>query len=250
MIHPDQKIKALVLTFDRHRAITQHMMLQYERVWPEHPFVFHIPYQTLGGEETDRTRYIRTPPDIRSTVLHLIDDLDDEEWIYWCMDDRYPFRLATEKISRLISHALTSAKMSGLLFCRCRRHLKRTKITLYRREWKNADGDIYLERRDWSQIWIHQLLRVKVLRYLFTNFPERLATGNQVDYTMDNLKRQMKKPRDFHLFVTKENFAVFGESTQRGLLTQNCFESIATTNIELPDWFRETTGERVTLGVM
>ena len=40
------------------------------------------------------------------------------------------------------------------------------------------------------------------------------------------------------------------ESTRGGAITQNCYDSITQTNIELPDWFRETTGEHVTLGVL
>ncbi len=67
---------------------------------------------------------------------------------------------------------------------------------------------------------------------------------------MDKLKHEIVKPREYRLFVTKENFAVFGESTRRGAITQNCYDSITQTNIELPDWFREATGEHVTLGVL
>ena len=36
------------MTCDRYRAVTQHMILQYERLWPKHPFVFMVPYQTLA----------------------------------------------------------------------------------------------------------------------------------------------------------------------------------------------------------
>src|SRR3954467_15870664 len=39
MSSPD-KIKAIVLTCDRFRAITRHLILKYERVWPEHPSAF------------------------------------------------------------------------------------------------------------------------------------------------------------------------------------------------------------------
>jgi hypothetical protein len=242
----NRKIKAIVLTWDRNRAMTEHMILQYARVWPHHPFMFHIPYQELAGEETEQSTYVKTPPAIRATVLDLIDRLDEEEWIYWCMDDRYPIRFATGKIERLIELGLSSSKMSGLLFCRCRRLLRRPKETLYRQKWLNRDGDIYYERRGWSQIWIHQLMRVKVLRYLFTHLPEDLPNAN----AMDKLKHQILKPPELRLFVTKENFAVFGESTRRGAITQNCYESIVTTNIVLPNWFRVPNGEYVTLGEM
>jgi hypothetical protein len=242
----NQKIKAVVLTWDRNRAMTEHMILQYERVWPDHPFVFHIPYQALGGAETERSIYIKTPPNIKATVLRLIGSFDDEEWIYWCMDDRYPIQLVTDKIARLIWHGLWSPKMSGLLFCRCRRLLNRPKQTLYRRQWVNRDGDIYFERRGWSQIWIHQLMRVKVLRHLFTHLPEELPNAN----AMDKLKHEIVKPHAYRLFVTKENFAIFGESTRRGAITQNCYNSIINTGIDLPEWFRHPSGEYVTLGTL
>ena len=243
-------MKAIVLSYDRHRAITEHMVLQYERLWPDHPFVFRIPYQNLGGIDSERIKYVKAPggkpSDIPSTVLHLLADIDDEEWVYWCMDDKYPIQLATEKIDRLISHAAQSPKMSGLLFCRCRQLLKRPKRTLYRRKWRNSEGDIYYERRGWFQIFIHQLLRAKVLRYLFSHLPHDLASA----HAMDKAKHKIPKLREHRLFVTKENFAVFGESTRAGAITQNCYESISKTNITLPDWFQQPTGDHVTLGVL
>jgi len=50
------------------------------------------------------------------------------------------------------------------------------------------------------------------------------------------------------LFVTRENFAVFGESTQKGVITQNCYESILVSGIELPEWFHSPNGQCVTMG--
>jgi hypothetical protein len=65
---------------------------------------------------------------------------------------------------------------------------------------------------------------------------------------MDELKNDVPKLSEHRLFVTKENFAVFGESTQRGVITQNCYESITAAHIELPEWFRSPNGQYVTLG--
>jgi len=240
------KIKAIVLTCDRYRAIADHMMLQYERLWPENPFVFHIPYQDLVGAETERAKYFRTPEPLKATVLQLLSGLDDEEWIYWCVDDKYPIALVTEKITRLIADAMQSPDMSGLLFCRCRVTLDSPKLTLFREKHRNAFGDIYLERKAWYQIWIHQLLRVKVLRHLFAHLPEDMPSAK----TMDKFKDEVPKLPEHHLFVTKENFAVFGESTNRGAITQNCYESILASGIELPEWFRHPNGKHVILGTL
>jgi len=238
------RIKAIVLTYDRYRAITQHLIVQYERLWPDHPFVFHIPYQELGGVDSKRIKYLTSPADIKATVLHLLADTDDEEWIYWCVDDKYPIQLVTDKIASLISHAMRSPEVSGLLFCRCRVTLSNPKLALYPRKIKNPFGDVYFERKAWFQIWIHQLLRAKVLRYLFTHLPDHIPSAK----AMDELKNDVPKLAEHRLFVTKENFAVFGESTQRGVITQNCYESMLASGIELPEWFRSPNGEYVTLG--
>jgi hypothetical protein len=239
-----QRIKAIVLSYDRNRILTEHMMVQYERIWPTHPFIFHIPYQELGGVDNDRATYIQTPKPIKATVMRLIENLPDEEWIYWCMDDRYPITLRTETIERMLGNALGNPRMDGLLFCRCRSLLRKPKQTLYGREYVDGDGTVYYRRRGWRQIWIHQMMRVGVLRHLFAHLPDELPNAN----AMDKLKHEVVMPRHFRLFVTKNNFAVFGESTRRGKITQNCYESISATGRRLPEWFQETTGEFVTLG--
>ena len=65
---------------------------------------------------------------------------------------------------------------------------------------------------------------------------------------LDALKDQIPKPAEYRLFVTEQNFAVFGESTKRGIITRNCLESIRQTDIELPKWFQRSNGEWVTMG--
>ena len=237
-------MKAIVLTCDRFRAMTEHMILQYERLWPNHPFVFRVPYQNLRGTETPRTEYTKTPDQIRATVLELIADLDDEEWVYWCIDDKYPIRLIVDKIETLLADALQSPEMSGLLFCRCRVTLTDPKLALYPGKIVSTSGDVLLERKAWFQIWLHQFLKIKVLRYLFSQLPEQIPNAK----AMDELKDSVPKLREHRLFVTEKNFAVFGESTHRGAITQNCYESIATTKIELPAWFRQPNGEHIIMG--
>jgi hypothetical protein len=65
---------------------------------------------------------------------------------------------------------------------------------------------------------------------------------------MDEFKDNVPKLAEHRLFVTQENFAVFGESTEGGAITQNCYESIRASGIQLPEWFRNPTGKYVTLG--
>src|SRR6266568_891091 len=237
-------MRAIVLTCDRYRAVTEHMILKYEELWPDHPLVFRIPYQQFGGRATARSEYVKTSPNIRETVLQLIADLDEDDWIYWCVDDKYLIQFVLEKINQLMTDAIGSPDISGLLFCRCKALLKKPDETLYPKEWRSSFGDVYLERKGWHQIWIHQLLRVKVLRHLFSHMPKEIASAK----LMDRLKDDVPKLSEHRLFVTKENFAVFGESTHKGTLNQNCYESIRKTDIKLPKWFRRSNGKYVING--
>ena len=237
-------MKAIVLTCDRYRALTEHMILKYEELWPDHPFVFRIPYQKLAAPTNGRREYVKTPSEIRATTLQLIADLDDNEWIYWCVDDKYPIELVLPKIRTFIGDTEEFTDASGILFCRCKALLRRADETLFPGERTNSAGDIYLERRGWNQIWIHQLLRVKVLRYLFFQMPSEIASAK----LMDHLKDGISKPSDLRLYVTKDNFAVFGESTHKGTINQNCYDSIVKTDIELPEWFRHANGKVVING--
>src|SRR6266704_2857588 len=65
------KIRAIVLTCDRYHVITRHMIYHYDRLWPNHPFVFHIPYQEVGGTDSKRIKYFPSPPDIKGSLFTL-----------------------------------------------------------------------------------------------------------------------------------------------------------------------------------
>src|SRR5437667_12696620 len=77
------KMKAIVLTCDRYRAVTEHMILQYEKLWPDHPFTFRIPFQELDGGNIKRIEYVQTSPEMQATVLECRRGITDEERIEW-----------------------------------------------------------------------------------------------------------------------------------------------------------------------
>jgi hypothetical protein len=123
--------------------------------------------------------------------------------------------------------------VDGVIFCRCRR-LLRPRFLL--RERRAGPGGIALRRRrDYSQIWIHQFMRVKVLRHLFAAMPEPIATPA----VMDPVKDRLALPADHRLYVVETNLAVFGESTQAGRVTSNCAASMRAAGRGVPPGFEE-----------
>jgi hypothetical protein len=209
------------------------MIRRYEAVWPSHPFAFHVPYQRQPLEGP-RIVPRRTPSDIRPTVLGLLEGFDDETWVYWCIDDKYPVGLVQPPVSQL-AEAIRREQLpavDGLLFCRCRRlllpwHLRGEKL-------EAPGGIVLLRRRDYSQIWIHQFLRVKVLRQLFLRLPETVPA-----MALDALKDRLALPMDHRLYVVGTNLSVFGESTLGGRVTGNCATSLRALGLGVPGGFEE-----------
>ena len=242
---PTRRLPAIVLSCDRYHPFAMHMMARYDAVWPSHPFTFHVPYQQRRLEGT-RVFARRTRSAISATVLDLIDGLDDEAWVYWCIDDRYPIRLVQPAVERVTEAVLADRlpAVDGLLFCRWG-NMWRPEHLLGQDPQEGPDGVRLLPRRDYSQIWLHQFLRVKVLRYLFRRFPEAVPEAN----VLDPLKHQVSLPADHRLYVVETNLAVFGESTSRGRVTRNCAASLHAMGIGLPPGFT-AIDQDITMGVI
>lgn len=223
-------MKAIVLSCDRYRPFARHTIAKYRELWPDHPFSFRLPYERLAGDEAPGQIWIKTKPAFRPTVLQLIADLPDDEWIYWCIDDKYPINLRLPQIERVLQdvRARQFADVDGICFCRCRSWIKNPAETL-----TECPEPGYLERTSWNHIWLHQFLRVGVLRYFFSQLPDDLGSAKE----MDKAKYRIPKLPKHRLLVTEDNHAVFGESTRRGRITANCAESLSLHGLEIPGSF-------------
>ena len=240
-----ETLPAIVLSCDRYHALARHMIAQYDAVWPSHLFIFHVPYQAdmvLGARVSPR----RTPASIRGTVLALIEEFDDESWIYWCIDDRYPLRLVQPEVAAIAESVLSDAlpDVSGVMFCRWGKMWQAQNLIASGTR-RTPDGLTLLRRKDYSQIWLHQFLRIKVLRHLFERLPEDVAQA----IALDPLKHRVPLPDDHRLYVVERNLAVFGESTSRGRVTRNCAASLRALGMGFPTGFEETD-EVITMGVL
>jgi len=231
-----RRVPAIVLTCDRYQPFAAHMIMRYEAVWPSHPFTFHVPYQQQplqGGRVAER----RTPEAIRATVLELIEDLEDDAWIYWCIDDKYPIQLVQPTVARLTEAIVSDGLpgVDGVIFCRWRKLLRPEHLLEERRD--GPGGVVLLRRVNYAHIWIHQFLRVKVLRHLFLRFPESVPHPGAFDLM------SLPLPADHRLYVVETNLAVFGESTIRGRITRNCAASLRALGLASPPGFEETDRE-------
>jgi hypothetical protein len=236
-------LPAIVLTCDRYHLFTAHMIARYEAMWPAHPFAFQVPYQhepLRGPRVTPR----RTAEPIRATVLELLRERPDEQWVYWCIDDKYPLRLVQPAVTRIADavRAGECGDLDGILFCRARKMLRPDRLMPERRE--GPGGVWLLRRKDYSQMWIHQFFRVKVLRHVFERFPDSVPTAG----ALDPLKYTIPLPAGHRLYVVETNLAEFGESTIEGRVTENCAASLAAHGFAIPHALRQNEAQPLTFG--
>jgi len=243
-------MKAIVLTCDEYHPLVDHMIETYQRIWPSNPFVFRIPYQNqnylnyLKIKYEDKIELIRTEKPIKATVNNLLKDIEDEEFIYWCIDDKYLIKANENKLNEVfnfVQDIIQYPEISGILFCRCR-GLNMPKNLNYKD--KIGKGKlIFINRKNYTQIWLHQFLRAKVLKQLFETFPDDPFVAKQ----MDDFIWTKQLPLDTKLYVSQKNLAIYGESTSRSKLTSNCVKSIKAYDLQRPKNF-ELCKDKITMG--
>ncbi len=233
-------MKAIVLTYDKYKIFADHMIHTYMALWPDNPFIFMIPYQNEDIKSYYEKKYgskvemIKSPSDIVGTMETLLNLFNDEEWVYWCMDDRYLIRLNIPEIEKTYKWILP-LKDSSIGAVKCISHLvgDLPKNINYKSVIENDYGQIFYERKNYLMIWIHQFLRVKVLKDLFFHIPRDLKAAKEMDYIIDNLKL----PSTYKLYSSHTSLMILGESTNRGKITKNCYESLRINGFEIPEGF-------------
>ena len=228
-------MKAIVMTCDTYRPFTLHMLKTYEKHWPSNTFTFRIPYNEDKGdlENKSNIELIKSPKHIKHTVLKLLEDIPDEEWIYWCIDDKYLVNINEKKVNKLQKWILTQKDptLAGVKFysygnymrCNCLRY--NNKID---EPWE------MIETRDYYMIWINHYVKAGIIRHLFNHFPDTKYPARK----MDSFLRDVKLPEGKKGYVLKENLCVTGESTTKGKITQNCSDSFKSYNMTVPKNFK------------
>ena len=241
-------MKAIVLTYDRYRVLTDHMLNTYERLWPGNPFQFIVPYQEyptgLKQKYGDKIVPVQTPREIMPTMRRLFELFGDDEWIYWCIDDKYVSWIDAERARKVHDWVVTveNPMVRSVTFCRCRQSLN-PKNLMTDSPYRTADGQVLYMKMVDSEPWVHQFLRGRVLKELFGRFPDQVFPAKDMD---EFYKSRPPVPGQKWL-VTAQNLVTLGESTVRGKLTVNCVESLKRWGYDLPAGF-EVSERRVEMG--
>lgn len=234
-------MKALVLTFDKYKPFATHMIMCYEQLWPNHPFTFRVPYQSEEVKEYFEEKFgskvemIKSPSGIVDTMFALSDDLDENEWVYWCMDDRYLIQSNIEEFEKAyrLTQSSESSDISGICLgnspnCWLSEHKYDNHHSI-----KTSEGQLFHRRKDYLMIWYHQYLRVRVVRDFFSLFPRQMKQAKEMDY----IKDKSHLPDTQKLYFLDKNVAIYGESTNRGKIVKNTVESFKAMGLTIPEGF-------------
>lgn len=180
--------------------------------------------------------------------MSLLRDLDDHEWIYWCIDDKFLLKINVCKAMDCFEWVSQkySSDIQGAMFCRCRRLLEECHLITYDIR-TSPGGEKYIRRKNYHQFWIHQFLRVGLLRKLFLSFPDRSFRAKEMDYLTGQQPGMNVLPFDYNekVYVSGMNHAIFGESMHGGKLTRLCRDSMARHSIEIPSGYVMTDSQTI-----
>jgi hypothetical protein len=224
-------LPAIVMTYDRYASLTRHMIRCYEMLWPDHPFEFLVPYQDRRRREGhSRMHFLETGMGFKDTVMTLLDGFTDEQWVYWCIDDKYPIAIDVPKLDSLAG-AVMEDDCEGLF---CLNLESRVREIDPEHPVSVRDVTMYPCRR-YGRPWRHKFIRVGYLRILFDSIP-RLVPFPRL---MDAILAQSFRPEShrYRVHDTIVPFGHFGESTREGRITRDCHESMQRLGMEFPSGF-------------
>ena len=257
-------MKGIVLSFDPHLEIANLLVETYNQLWPDCRFQFRIPFTDRDPRAIFRAQnveFISTPPDIRSTVKSLVCDLPEHEFVFWCIDDRYPIEIFEPAVLRAVrdfasdaggdvdSIKLTDLTVEGIegkLHTRFPRRLtRRWRPQLFRRpDTQRVENDKTWRQRE------EAVAREPAFSLGGQRFFRQLGHPKNGFYmpqftTPAFLKRFFLTPalplkygiREFHHFLLSTNLEhksyfpnkfllSVGESTFRGRLSMVCYEQM------------------------
>jgi hypothetical protein len=232
-------MKAIVQSCDRYHSIAQNMLFQYKKLWPSSKFTFRIPWnlqypETIASHFSSKTELIKTGIKFKETFYGLTQDLDDNEWVYWCIDDKYPINIQERKANKVFDFvtSISDPNIINVSF-----HFVReieSSANSIKKEGSGRElrfkGLRFIEHKSFTNNWLHQFFRVKALREFWSNIKEPdQYQAKQMDYDV--------QPLTGISLTLDHNICTYGESTDKGSITKNCEDNCIENNIAIPDYF-------------
>jgi hypothetical protein len=159
-------MKAILLGYDKDFGFIQLAYKAYMALWPDCPLIFRIPINDRNNPDfaffsgKPNVELIDSPSPFKATARALLEGIGDEEWVYWCISDRYPSYLNVGKINKILKYiAMGSADPYNAI------RLINTHEQVNSQSVMIDDLAFFHKVGYHFGFWHHQFLKAKVLRF-------------------------------------------------------------------------------------
>lgn len=97
-------MKAIMLSYDNNHKYCELTYRMYMGLWPECPYHFYIPWNEREPKyfiDKPNVTLVQCSSRILPTMQALLADVEDDDWIYWCIDDRFPVHIDVSGMEQL-----------------------------------------------------------------------------------------------------------------------------------------------------
>jgi hypothetical protein len=228
-------MQAIVLTYDQQLGLAELVHKSYVDLWPTTLLEFKVPVNGSANgsaiayfERQPNCRLVRCARPIKSTMRALLLDLADDEWVFWCVDDRYPTRINAEACGRVAS--ALSAIPTTVEQVKLR---KRNEQGTGQCVWVGGQPyDVQGMTSPFWGFWHHHFIRVRLLRAIM------LHVDLNEDADIDDFQSILIKLASDHFtglaLVPRKNLVDLEEPLINGVLTKNGLESMVKYGCQVP----------------
>ena len=100
----------------------------------------------------------------RLSLKRHLEDLPDDEWVYWCMDDKYPIKLDESKANEVVDF-VQSIDDTNIINV-CFHYVRKIKDSAEKMQRENRGLQInfknlrYIEHTSYKNNWLHQFFNL------------------------------------------------------------------------------------------
>lgn len=227
-------MKFIVLTYDDRFPFVELMVKSYKRFFPNANFEFVIPYNSdsikVKIEKLSATTIpIKSEKEIKTTMSNLLEGIPDDEFVYWCGDDRYmenivvPNTTIFKRLYNILSKS--EIKVDAVRILTTQKYITHKKIDL-------KGFSIYKDNTHVVHgFWNHHFIRSKYLENIFVNniLPENYSLQDLHRYLEKNNKKYVHR-----IFTVPKSLCLLGETTYRNKIVINCKKAMRQYMIKVP----------------
>jgi hypothetical protein len=221
---------AIVLSFDRQLPFVELMLAQYKRLWLDCPLIFRVPYNDSapqGLQNQDCVELLKSPKPISETMRVLLQDIDDEDFVFWAIDDRYPVKVQEGVLQMTYEWLLANPDVvDAVRFTTSRISVADDSITytIANQQFnRQVDGIAH-------GFYPHHFIRAKYLKQYFLepNLPENYSIRTFHKYLIS-------LPITSRIATSSKSLIQFAEPSFLNKITINAIADLKAANLPIPD---------------